>query len=247
MIDRNHEKVVVISATCFADAKSAIELSAYLADSINANLGAYLFEDEAFYNSATFPFSRVISLGNRPRKVSPEAMLSAFERDAEAYKLAVEEIARKKSLNWTFEKRRGEFDLSASAANENVDLIVLGYQQLRKSNGEIIFLARMSDLEKPFLDLAASLAKSLHVPIHIALFPEKLGEPILLHDNSEQRLRQIAEKVSVIRGKKSLSEFVRSVQRTSPTAILAKLELVNEIGMQTLVDAGRCPMVLSTG
>jgi hypothetical protein len=172
-------------------------------------------------------------------------MLKAFERDAEAYRRALGEAAESKSLRWTFEKRRGGFDAMTVAENDSVALKVLGYQRLQGVSGEVILLTRSTDQDNALVELAASLSKSHNVPLHVALLPELSDDPVFSPENIDTRLRQLAAKVSIIRGRASLSDFIRSVQRASPTAIIAKNELANEIGIATLTNAGRCPVVLA--
>jgi hypothetical protein len=236
---------IVIGATCFADAKSAIELAAILAEAVNADLKAYLVEDEALYEYASLPFAKAISFGSNYQAVTPQAMLEAFGRDAVAFRRAIEETAHRKALGWTFETRRGEFDAIFNPENISGDFIVLGYQSLRKRGFEIVVLDEAGDLDITMIELASKLAKLLDVPLHVALFPQMAGEAILVSSDAHAPIRNLAEKLTIVRGEAGKAEFLKSVQKSSPSAIITSAGMAGRIGVNTLLEAGRCPVVIS--
>lgn len=240
-----HDRTVFIGASCFADAQSAIELSALLAESINAVLRAYLFEDEAFYQCAAFPFSKAIRIGSSFQTVTPDTMMAAFKSDADAYRQTLEAVAARKALNWTFERRRGEISRITEAGYQAGDLIVLGYQQLRKVRGEILVLESANDLDVSLIDLADKISRAVSAPLHIALFPKSVEETLLVSPGSEKMLRGIAEKISIVKGDQALQEFIENIQGRSPTAIIASKAVVERIGARRLLEAGRCPLVIA--
>ncbi len=242
-----HDRTVFIGASCFADAQSAIELSTILAESINAVLRGYLFEDEAFYQSAAFPFSRAIHVGSTLKSVTPDAMMMAFKRDADAYRQTLEAAAAKKALNWTFERRRGEISSITEAGLRTGDLFVLGYQQLKKVRGEILVLETANDLDVSLIELAAKIARAVNTPLHIALFPQSVEDRLLVSSDADKLLRDVADKTSIVKGEQALRKFVEGIQSRSPTAIIGSSAVVERIGIRTLLEAGRCPLVIAAG
>jgi len=246
MTNNPRGRKVVLGATCFADAKSAIELSGYLAEATNAGLKALLFEDETFYHLANLPFARAISAGSNYQTVTPQSMLEAFKRDAISFKNAIEEMARKKALDWSFEKKRGQIDLLLSADYIPGDILVMGYQRLRKNSFEILVLDIANDTDSSLIQLAANLAKAFHLPLHVVLFPDSPDEELRVSQDAESRLRQHADKISFITQENGYAAFLNSLQKSSPSAIITSGQLAARIGVSNLIDSSRSPVIIST-
>jgi len=207
---------VIISATCFADASSAIELATFLAKKLKLEIKAYFIEDESALLAASLPFARAISVAGGSSQVTHAEMRDAYLRDAKTYEIALSNAARTAALTWSFEQVKGHPETLLVDAKTKGDLILFGFQRLQKQKGAIGVIQE-SELSNPkLMKLGASLSRTLGLPLKTVTVP--VG-------NHTQ-------------------EVLKFLQNNSLTAIILSHKTALSLGISAVLEAGRCPVIV---
>jgi hypothetical protein len=135
---------VIICATCFADASSAIDIAALLAKKLKLEIKAYFIEDESAFLAASLPFTRAISVNGGSSQATHAAMRDAYLRDAKTYEIALSNAARTAALTWSFEQVKGHPETLLVDAKAKGDLILFGFQRLHKQKGALGIIQRVN-------------------------------------------------------------------------------------------------------
>ena len=114
--------VIALDATC--ETLPALEAAAALAARWRAEVRALFVEDVSLFHIAELPFTRQVAVGHAQlplERASLDAELKAIARRAER---ALQEMARRRNLGWSFETVRGG-QSAAEALAESGDLLIL--------------------------------------------------------------------------------------------------------------------------
>jgi hypothetical protein len=207
---------VIISATCFADASSAIELATFLAKKLKLEIKAYFIEDESAFGATNLPFARATSITGGSSKVTHAEMRDAYLRDAKTYEIALSNAARTAALNWSFEQMKGHPETLLVDARAKGDLILFGFQKLQKQKG-VIGVIQESELPNSELTkLGASLSRTLGLPLKTVTVP--VCNPT--------------------------EDVLNFLQDNSLTAIIMSHKTALSLGISTVLEAGRCPVIV---
>lgn len=235
---------IVIGATCYADATSVIDIGCFLAESIQAEIQAILIEEDAVHYLSALPRTRVTPVGGTTQPVTPEAMIEAFRRDAAAYEKAVRERAAKRALRWSFEMRRGEFPVVLSGDLSAGDLIVFGYQALRNESGEILVVDYANDMDVSLVELAANVARERQLPLHVVLVRKSPDAAILVSEHSRSRMQRLATNLTIMDQHDNLGALMQMIRRGRVATVMISATLAGDIGINQLLDAARCPVII---
>lgn len=237
---------IVIGATCYADATSAIEIGCFLAQSTNGELRAVLIEEEAVFDLSARPSARVVPVGGLSRPVTPEEMFEAFRRDAAAYEKAIREGAAKRALRWSFEKRRGAFPVEMDNDLTTGDLIIFGRQVLRRGLGEVLVVDYANDLDVSLVEMAANVAREMRLPLHVVLLRHAPDAAILVSDHARSRMQRLASNVTILEDDDTFGALPAAIRRGPAATLMISAALARDIGIGRLLDAARCPVILYT-
>lgn len=246
MTEAAKSRRIVIGATCYADATSVIEIGCYLAESTKGELQAILIEEDAVHNLSARPSTRVTPVGGLSRPVTPEAMVEAFKRDAAAYEKAIRERVAKRAIRWSFEKRRGEFPVVLNHDLSTGDLIVFGYQVLRRGVGELLVVDYANDMDVSLVELAANVAQEMHRPLHVVLLRKSPEAAIKVSEHSRSRMERLATNLTIMDKEDNIETLLEAIRRGRVATVMISAELARDIGVGRLLDAARCPVIVYT-
>ncbi|TCP40795.1 hypothetical protein EV662_1068 [Rhodovulum marinum] len=116
---------VILSASCFSDAKAMLALATGLAAEAGAILEGVLVE-EAGLALATFGAARFVDTAGRTIALpGPERMGAAYARDAARFERLLTDTAAKSALRWSFRRASGRSTEILAALAVPGDLLVL--------------------------------------------------------------------------------------------------------------------------
>ncbi len=207
---------VILSATCFADASSAIELATFLAKKLKFEIKAYFIEDESAFLAASLPFARAISVTGGSSQVTHAAMRDAYLRDAKTYERTLSNAARTAALTWSFEQVKGHSETLLVDAKTKGDLILFGFQRLQKQKGAIGVIQESELPNSELTKLGVSLSRTLGLPLKTVTVP--VSDPA--------------------------QEVINFLQNSSMTAIILPYKTAMSVGISAVLEAGRCPVIV---
>lgn len=246
MTDSGKPHRIVVGATCYADASSVIEIGCFLAENTKGELQAILIEEDAVYGLSALPSARVTPVGGLTRPVTPEAMIAAFKRDATAYEKAIREGAAKRAIRWSFEKRRGEFPVVLSHDLSTGDLIIFGYQVLRRGPGELMVVDYANDMDVSLVELASEVAQEMQRPLHVVLLRNSPEAAILVSEHSRSRMQRLATNLTIMDKQENIETLLDTIRRGRVATVVISATLARDIGIERLLDAARCPVIVYT-
>ena len=214
MIKSDTIERVILTATCFADADESIDIALILARHLKADMDAYLLQDEAMLLASQLPYSRATSLSGKSSKVTRSIMQEAFFEDAKSYQQALSQAASKDHVTWTFQQVEGTADKILTVARTKETLALFGFQRLHKPKNEILIIAPKISQQMTKLASLLSVKMKTHV------------EPL------------------VVNGPEELRNLVIMLQKKSPALIIISDQIVREVGIGRIIDAGRCPIIV---
>lgn len=246
MTEAARSRRIVIGATCYADASSVIEIGCYLAENTKGEIQAVLIEEDAVHNLTALPSARVTPVGGPSRPVTPEAMIEAFRRDAVAYEKAIREGAAKRAIRWSFEKRRGEFPVVLNHDLSTGDLIVFGYQVMRRGFGELLVVDYANDMDVSLVELASNVAQQTHRNLHVVLLRKSPEAAIKVSEHSRSRMERLATNLTIMDKEDNIETLLETIRRGRVATVMISAELARDIGIGRLLYAARCPVILYT-
>lgn len=157
---------ILIGATSFTDARAAFAIADRLAESLASKLGGILMHDTAINELVASPGQRVVTESGEVIAAPSSARLRAiFESDVKAFRRALDELARLRSLASSFERREGEPIAGLCEAAAEWDVLLLGQRCQSPGRGRIVLVAPgtgvYEDLDEMAHDLAAKMRADL--------------------------------------------------------------------------------------
>ena len=207
---------VIISATCFADASSAIEIATQLAKTLKMEIKAYIVEDESAYVDASLPFARAVSISGDTLKVTHSAMREAYLRDAETYEVALSNAARTSALIWSFERVKGQPETFLSGTRAKDDLVLFGFQKLQKQKGSIGIIQESKTPNPKCTKLGESLSRTLGLPTKTITVPTS----------------------------RATKEFLFFLRIETLAVIIIPRQTALNVGISAILEASQCPVIV---
>lgn len=151
---------VILGATCYKDAKSALTLAIQVALKTGREVSGLLIEEETILQFANMPAARTIDRAGRPvSDVGAERMMKAFRQDAAHFEHSLREAATARALRWSFSRKRGRLVPVLSEIAGSGDLVLLGGEPVERTPGEVVLLLS-DDGDTELFGLAAHLAQT---------------------------------------------------------------------------------------
>lgn len=211
---------LLLGATCYADARESIDIAALLARKLNLDISAYLLEDEATLLASDLPHAKVTNPSGTTLPVSASEMRDAFHRDAQAFQQALSIKAKRSRLDWTFTQIAGTFESVLDEEGGRKSLSLFGYNRLHQppsgTKSLIVVAFEGKELDPSVDQLALALAEETGGQI----------ETIALDVQFDQ------------------SQLIAFLQGQNLAALIISDPLVRKIGVDTVINAGRCPVVI---
>lgn len=168
---------IVLGATCYAEAHSALRIGLRVAARFSGELNAVLIEEEAVLAIARRPGARIITpAGQRVSGIGAESMAAAFLRDAERFERELAAAASSLPARWSFARRTGRMAALLTEAALAGDVLVLGGAPLARTSGDVVYLAG-SHADPELEAIAQDLAADLHRPLKVILADETAAAP----------------------------------------------------------------------
>lgn len=171
-------------------------------------------------------------------------MIDAFKRDAEAYEKAIRESAGKRAVRWTFEKRRGEYPVVLNKDLSTGDVIVFGYQAMRRTGREILVADYADDLDVSLVELAAQVAREQRLPLHVVLLRKSPDAAILVSNHARSRMQSLSAKLTIMDQQNNLSAFLEKIRQGRMATVMISATLATDAGVNHLLEAARCPVIV---
>lgn len=139
---------VLIGLGASADDEAIIDVAAFLAGAIGAQLAAVYVEDTNLLDLAELPFTRIVSATNRPPpELTVANMEAAFQRQAYASRRSVSVHAERVRARWTFSTVRGTADQEIKSAASSGDIVVVQSPPHAAAGSNFIARARSAAAE----------------------------------------------------------------------------------------------------
>lgn len=230
---------VVLGATCFADAQSAIALAVELAKHLDAEVHGLLVQDEAVLNALSIPAAPAITFsGERSGNVTPAAMLAAFRADARQFETQLLRSAAAEAVEFGFRATQGRLPRIMEQTALAGDLMIIGYRRNMRNSGDLVLvLGKDGEVDGPdriAAELSTRLGKNLTV------FVPKGHAAKARHELGRQGVSP-----SDIREYEDASALLSGLNRMSPVAVIAGFEQPDLPAVARLLDVARCPVILS--
>ncbi len=227
---------VILGATSFADAESALGYAIALARRLNGELMGLLIEEETFIAcSAGRGTQAVMAHVGRSTQLSEDAMRAAYRRDARAFRQRLEQAALGNALRWSFAIRQGRAPLLLAQAAEAGDLVILGYRAAPVDAGHVTAVMGAT-LDRDMLARAADLARESGRGLSI-LAPAVLGDSVTA---AATRLGIPARLIAA----DGLAALLHRLNRLHAAIVFLGEDSVPSGSLSAVVAAARAPVVL---
>ena len=117
-------------------------------------------------------------------------------------------------MTWTFQQIEGTADKILAVARANRTLALFGFQRLHKSKNGVLLIT--PEPSQQMIELASFL--SVKMESHVELF--------------------------AVNGPEDLKNLLTMLQKKSPALIIVSDQILGQIGISGLIDAGRCPVIV---
>ncbi len=230
---------IVISATCYPDAQAAIPLGVNLARQLNAEVEGLLVEEEAFIHYAALPSAKALSgQGRQANKVTPKAMLDAFQRDAQAFRNRLSRSAREASVTWTFQQRRGALMSLVDQMGKAADVILFGHHRSFTAPGEIVLVCGKQSPPADLMDLANRIATDLHLPLVVLAQPDARE---IINDWMKQTPQ---DRITIVY-QPDPDNTLTYLSLRCPAAVLVAKSSLSDVNLKSLVNTARSPVMVA--
>ncbi len=234
-IGKQHCNRVIIGATCFADADGAIAMAAILARKLEGEILGLLIEDDAILRIAYLPSAKTLAFkGGSVQSITPEAMESAFQRDAKDFQRRLTRAAGQMAVNWSFERKRGQMMSLLQSVASTGDVVFLGHQRTSFSKGEIIFIDDTHGEKTHLLDMGMEISREMDLSLQ-RINLSKSDEPLTKPETG------LLSTVSV----SSKDEMLEYLHKTNPSAVFVALKTGHNFDLHEILEAARCPVILA--
>tara|TARA_R110000751_G_scaffold71441_5_gene144823 strand:- start:13178 stop:13930 length:753 start_codon:yes stop_codon:yes gene_type:complete len=243
--DQPRQWRIIVGATSFADANSAIALAVGLASELDGEINACLIEDEAVLAYAALPFARTIFPGGgKAEPVTLQAMQSAFRRDAEGFRKAIENAASLGAFRWTFQQKRGELRSLLPTGFGERDIVVIGRQRLPGRAGELYVLDDASQPAESLYAMALRTANRLKVPINVLIWGKDAAAVDARQAWVEQTCSKSGVPIQCVCGTAFDRTVLDAIAKNSPAAMMLSRSVADQLDLEQLLDIGRCPVLV---
>ncbi|KAB7614446.1 hypothetical protein F9L33_07315 [Amylibacter sp. SFDW26] len=217
MSDEKEQGQLIISAQCFADANSVIEIAAFLAKTLELRIKAYLLKDQNAFDAADLPFTRAISLSGGSSGIGGQALQKAYNRDAQFYEKTLSRAAQSKALNWSFHHTDDIPETLLTLSSKGKSIILYGFPKLNKSRGNVVLIEEGTHSSPQLNELSKSLAHKLQV------------QTVFL------KIENIPYSTDVL----------EQLHKTNSALVIMPYNLAKKLGINNILNTARCPVIVS--
>lgn len=240
---------IIVGATSFADANSAIALAISLAGEfagkLDCEIDAFLIEDEAILAYAAMPYARTIFPGGgKAEPVTLQAMQAAFRRDAHVFRNAIENAAAPGAFRWSFEHKRGELRSLLPTGLGERDIVVIGRQRLHGRAGDLYVLDDASQPAVRLYAMALRTAHRLKVPLNVLIWGKDAAAVDARQGWVEQTCLNSDVPIQSVCGTAFENTVLGAVAKNSPAAMMLSRSVADQVDLEQLLDIGRCPVLI---
>ncbi|MHA6265109.1 hypothetical protein ACXYMO_18055 [Arenibacterium sp. CAU 1754] len=230
---------VILGATCFADAQSALSLAVELAKQMNAELHGLLVQDEAIADAMTNPQALAISFsGARSVSLNPASMLAAFRADARQFEAQLLRCAKAAALGSAFRATEGRLTHVVEQTAAAGDLIVFGYRRTIRDGGDLVLILGDDGIVKSPARIGAALSRRLGKSLSVFVREGHEAE-------ARNRLAEYGLSAPQIIGYTGTGALLSALDRMAPAAVIAAMDQPDLPPVARLVDVARCPVILT--
>ncbi|PQO22481.1 hypothetical protein C2I36_12900 [Rhodobacteraceae bacterium WD3A24] len=238
---------IILGATCYADAESALHVAVMLAHETGGEIHGLMVTDETVLEASAHPHARTVSwTGQGARAVSAERMLEAFRADARAFERRLAETARRAALDFAFREARGQLIGALEAAAGRGDLLLFGARRATPTGQGVVVIAGAvagpddvaADADMAaLLGLGARLAAGLGQPL-VILVPEAMRASV------EAACAQAGITPARVIGVADRAALLARLGRMAPAAVVAGPGGATGARPEVVIEAARCPVII---
>lgn len=212
---------LVIGATCFADARAAIDLAVVIAKTLEMDIVAFLLEDEAVYLASNHPSARTITHSGSSLPVTGAIMREAFEKDARALEHALSAMEKRSGLRWSFNRLAGNLEslLERENGNRRFSLFGADWVRLQSPDPKNAIVAIVEDASTQ--SITSSLAKMLASELTMSFEAFQTNDETIEGDG-----------------------LISFLQNRSLSAAVVSNNIVQKYGIENILNAARCPVIV---
>lgn len=225
---------------------AALEAAARLAIDLRAELQGLFIEDANLLRLAGLPFAKEIDDASGVlRPLDTAAMERTLQAKAERVRQAIEQMARRSSLRWSFRISRGNLAQTLLTESREADFFLVGRQTIspgvspaRRRRGPVMFIDEGTHASQRVFETAQQLARPQADTI-VAL---------VMRDDVQTSARSGggASPVFVQQCPGNVEALLRTVQHWRPQLLLLdrSSQLLSEATLNSLVMQLPCPLGL---
>lgn len=225
-----HKADIVVAATCFEDAKPAIDLAVWAAASQNAKLKATMIVEMEVSLERLTPSQTAISpAGLRQQDFD---MANAMKRDLRLFRDALSKAAGTLKGGWAFEEFTGDVEAFLEGNLDPENMLIIGFHPLHSYAGAVVVVTRDGSNGEGLLEFARDVAGSVGLPIEQI----NLGATDVSVVKQDNEAKQVARKAS--------PDIFSRLGGASAKVVIADRETVRMLGLRRLLLASRCPVIV---
>jgi hypothetical protein len=226
---------ILVGASSFADARTALQLAGQLARDSGGFLGGILVEEEAVLSVCRMPRQRIVSVTGAFRAVPTlQELRTLIEADAKAFEALLADVAQSVPGGWSFERELGDLVASMSQAAQSWDVLIFGQQLSHRVHGKVVVLKNADATSAGVPRIADTLAGVLNTELAVIEIGGGGQEP------------QPAQSSPAA----TLNTALAQIARINCQAIVTDLsvdQLQNGDGLRRLLMAAQCPVIVLGG
>ncbi len=225
---------------------AALEAAARLATELSAELQGLFIEDANLLRLAGLPFAKEIDDASGVlRPLDTAAMERTLQSKANLVRQAIEQMARRTSLSWSFRISRGNLAQTLLSESLEADLFLVGRQAITpgvslasRRRGPVMFIDEGTHASGRVFETAQRLARP-HADTIVAL---------VMRDDVQTSATSagVVSPVFVQQCPRNVESLLRAVQHWRPQLLLLdrSSQLLSEATLNSLVMQLSCPLAL---
>ena len=221
---------IVVAATCFEDAKKALELGVWMASSGGVALHAKMIMESDMTGWLKVSSQVAVSLtGTRQRG---HDVAAAIKRDRSLFRDAVSKAAQRLEGGWDFAEYSGDLEAFLEAESGEGKLVILGFSPLHQISGRVVVLSHDRHKAADLNGIANRIAVNRDLSIeYLFLGQARSGQEVPEVDGNHPVLSE--------------PEVLRNLGTTSTQVVITDPATVRRLGLRNLMLAGRCPVIVA--
>tara|TARA_R110002012_G_scaffold21989_8_gene76169 strand:- start:16643 stop:17440 length:798 start_codon:yes stop_codon:yes gene_type:complete len=156
----NRRPRILVGASSFADAATALRLVDKLATIFRSVCGGVLVEEESILAICQIQDKRIILMNGATMKAPSRSQVrTQLNADARAFRQSLARTAKAAGADWAFSQEAGDLINIALRAATGWDILVIGSRYLNAIKGKIVLLEMLDAVGEEMRDAAELLAR----------------------------------------------------------------------------------------